>query len=502
MTSLSEDMQHVDTEEAIKLGAVDGEFFTRTFFPQTARQPSPAFHRRIDQLLDSTHRQVNILAFRGSAKTTKCRIFTIKRICYGLSNTVLYIGKSEAHAIRSVSWIKKQVEYNSYMRDVFGLRPGEKWQDVEAEIKQPHTGHNAWVMAAGIGGSIRGVNRDDYRPDLIVLDDVLDDENCQTEEQREKISNLIYGAVLESLTPETENPLAKIVSLNTPQHKEDYAVAALSSPAWASEVFGCWTPETANKRPHEQESIWEERFPTDTLRKEKQMAISTNRLSVFLREKELKLVSPEKASFKLPWIKKYRTEPPQDNMLTAIAVDPVPPPSDVQLKKGLTTKDDEAQVVVGRRGANYFLLDYKLSRGHNPDWSVTTLFTLYRRWQPFRVRVESVAYQSALAWFIEQEMIRQKFHFAIEQYKDKRKKFARITSLGPIAAAGRLWVHESHLEFLEQFATYPDVERDDLLDAVSMAVNALEELGPDTSDIVNADVSMEGFKPMRICSAP
>ena len=83
----------ISLEEIVKLGAVDPEFFYRTFFPKTFRQPSPAFHKQIDLALDSPqYRLLNLQCFRGSAKTTKLRAFSLRRIAYRMSRTVLYIG--------------------------------------------------------------------------------------------------------------------------------------------------------------------------------------------------------------------------------------------------------------------------------------------------------------------------------------------------------------------------------------------------------------------------
>lgn len=495
----------VSTAEAIQLGAVDTEFFTRTFFPRLARQKSPEFHREIDTLLDSQARMVNILAFRGSAKTSKCRVFTAKRIAYGLSKTILYIGKSETHAIRSVSWLKHAIEFNNLFAQTFALEPGSKWQDTEAEIVQRSTGDRCWIMAAGITGSIRGVNRNDFRPDLIVLDDVLDDENASTPEQREKIENLIYGAVLESLVPSSEDPTAKMISLNTPQDKQDYAVKALQSPMWASAVFGCWTRETANAPTHLQESIWEERFPTEELRKQKQNAAAINRLSTFLREKELKLVSPEKSVFKLPWLRKYRSHAP---MMTCVyTIDPVPPPSEKALATGLKNNDYEAHVVVGAKGRDRFLLDYRISRGHTPTWSSATAFELYRKWRPFRVMSESVAYQRTLKWFMQQEMARERTWFHIEEWTDKRAKFARISSMAGVMSSGRFWVREDMTDFLEQYGTYPQSSNDDILDACATAINFLEgmQFDSDGNIVIDGDaMDNDGaeMRPLRINHAP
>ena len=113
------------------------------------------------------------------------------------------------------------------------------------------------MLCVGITGSIRGINFDDFRPDLIVIDDVIDEENSATVEQRIKIEDLILGALKDSLAPATECPDAKLVMLQTPLNREDASCKALKDDEWVSAVFGCWTPETAGLALNQQESSWE-----------------------------------------------------------------------------------------------------------------------------------------------------------------------------------------------------------------------------------------------------
>src|SRR5690606_9118236 len=121
--------------------------------------------------------------------------------------------------------------------------------------------------------------------------------NAATLEQREKMKRLILDAVKNSLAPATEEPNAKLVLLNTPQHVDDVAMAAQSDPDFVTIIRGCWTEETKELPLDQQESAWPERHPTETLRQEKRNAIAANKLSGFLREKECRLVSPETATF-------------------------------------------------------------------------------------------------------------------------------------------------------------------------------------------------------------
>lgn len=463
--------------EMVELGAVDSVFFAETFFPRTMRQASPVFHRKIWDKLDGNSRLVSLEVFRGGAKTSICRVYGAKRIAYGYAHTILWIGKSQEHAIHSVKWLRKQIEYNRRYADTFQLRPGGKWQDVECEIIHGIDEYPISVLALGVTGSTRGVNIDDYRPDLIILDDILDEENTATPVQRKKTEDLVYGALKESLTPASESPDAKMVMLQTPHNVDDVSVKSLKDPEWDSARFGCWTEETQNLPPNEQESVWEERLPTAVLRAEKQAAINRNQLSIFTREKECRIISQETSTFLPHWLQYYDLTPPRNEMQIVMAIDPVPPPSEVELAKGLKGKDSEALTVVGRFKSEFFLLEYSEKTGHDPGWTIMEFFRLARKWRPGKIIVETIAYQRTLAWLLRKAMEREREYFVIFENSDKRSKYTKIVDglTGP-ASNKKLFVKSEHSSFIQQFSEYPDVQHDDVLETVAICLSALQGL--------------------------
>jgi predicted phage terminase large subunit-like protein len=480
-------------EEAVKLGAVDSEFYARTFFPNTFRQASPSFAKAIWEPLENPNaRLVNLLCFRGSSKTTRLRTFASKRIAYGISRTVLYIGASERDAIRSVQWLRTQVEKNAVWTGAFGIAKGRKWEETQIEIEHRTFGHTVWVLAAGINGSLRGINFDDYRPDLIIVDDPQTDESAATLEQREKVADLILGAVKNSLAPESEEPNAKLAMAITPQHMGDVSQQALKDEQWVSRLFPCWTMDTMNAPVDMQESAWPERFPTETLRADKKSAMQRNKLSIFTREMECRLISAETSQFKTSWLRvRAPHEPRPEGCFAVLGIDPVPPPSEQAVAKGLANRDWEAHYVWGRHNGEYHLLDYARNRGHEPSWSVSTALALARRWRVARIVVETIAYQRTLKWLLEQEMKRRGTYFSVVEYPDRRNKFTRIVgTLSGLATQGRLIIGPEHTIFMEQFEAYPDVEHDDDLDASAIALSDLSNpmldsvAGFDDSDMI------------------
>ena len=472
--------------ELVQHCALDSVFFCKHFFPKAFRQDAPAFHRDIWALLDDPDaRYVNIQVMRGGAKTTLLRAYMAKRIAYGLSRTILYIGASEKKAHSSIDWIKRQVLYNRPFAQTFGLSAGKPWTNEEARINHGTEGHSVTVMALGITGSVRGINIDDHRPDLIINDDVIKDDNAATDMQRLKINELIMGAVKESLAPPSEVPDAKMVIINTPQDFEDLSQLALKDPQFRSARFGCWTAETENLPLELQESSWPARWTSDYWRSEKRAAIARNMLSTFARENECSLITPETSSFRAEWLQYFgpgesEPEPPRHETWVEIVVDPVPPPSEIQIAKGLVGKDFEAITAVGRWRNKYYVLETVYNRGHQPNWTVAELFQMCNRWKPRKIIVESVAYQRTLAWLIREGMKTTGRYYPVEEFVDKRKKLDRIKDgLSGPAANGALFIRRTQQTLISQFIHFPgknpDGTHDDVLETVAIGVTSLSK---------------------------
>jgi Terminase RNaseH-like domain len=459
--------EKVDPKELIQLCAVDHELFGRTFFPRAFRQASPPFLRECDRLLWSrNNRFVALKLFRGSSKTTRLRVFTSKRIAYGLSHTILYISRSQGHSVKSVEWLKNAVDYNLKYSSAFGLRPGSKWTGEEIEIIHSVDEYPIRVIALGITGQIRGFNVEDFRPDLIIVDDPDSEETTANPEQRVKTSELFFGAIAKSLSPRSESPDAKMVIAQTPLEREDLIETCCADPDWASLTQGCFGPDG--------ESIWEERFFTQDLINDKAAHVRRNQLSLWLREMECTISSREQRAFDTDWLQHWDTLPP--GMAVYMAIDPASSEAE--------TADFQAIAVVGFYGSKTFLIEYSLSKGKNPEEIGAEFMRLLRKWKPVACIVETTSYQRVLAWFLRQVMARHNHFITIHEKDDRRKKSDRIIQ----ALSGRcsnemFYIKEGMTEFLEQYAQYPASPsksyrgKDDLLDAIAMAITFVSNTG-------------------------
>lgn len=473
METLSKEIEPAGLDEIIQLSALDGVFFSQSFFPKAARQTSPDFHYSLFEKMESlVKRLLSVQVYRGGAKTTILRLFTAKRIAYAMAHTILYVGKSEGHAVRSVQWIRRAIEYNERYKNVFGLRKGAKWAGNEAEIWHETADYPIWILAAGIEGAIRGINVEDYRPDLIILDDVIADENASTDAQREKVSDLIMGAIKESLAPTSEAPHAKLVMLNTPLNNKDASCQSEFDDEWDFMRIGCWTEGTKNLALEQRESSWPARWTSEELRKEKRYAIKRNKVSLFSREKECVLIARETCDFKPTWLKMWEELP--EGGTNILVIDPVPKPTEIQIAKGLHGKDYEVHMVVKRWKNKFFCCDYKMKRGHDPSWSIATMFAMAHHWKVRKVIVEAIAYQSTLAWLFEQHMKRLGIYYQIQEFSDKRSKRDRIVDgLNGPCSAGQVYIHANHTDLSMQFNDYPTVSHDDVIECLAIGISDL-----------------------------
>jgi len=461
--------EEVGLEELVGLCAVDGNLYARTFFPQTARQNSPLFHREMDEILENPlNRFVGFEVFRGGAKTTKLRLFCSKRIAYGISHTIVFIGKSQDHAVKSVHWLKVQIEHNKLWAQTFNLRKGAKWTDSEIEIIHGTDEYPIRIIALGITGSVRGINVDDYRPDLIILDDPSDEENTATAEARNKISDLVFGALSKSLAPVSEAPDATMALAQTVLVKGDLIDSIMTDKQWASVRYSCFNDKG--------ESAWPDRWTTEELLADKQAHVDRNQLSLWLREMECQLVTQENSAFLLSWLEYWDVLPPGG--ITYIGIDPTPPPKEGNALKQVNMKLDDAVIMVIKyQGGKVYMADYYACKSPDPEEFVNKIFEMVFKWNPMMVGVETTLFQRMLKWYLEKEMLRRRSFFTLVPIEDKRKKETRIVqTVTRYASNSQLVVHRTHGEFIDQYSMFQAQatrQHDDFLDALTIAIDLI-----------------------------
>lgn len=447
---------NLNPADAVALGAESLILFGNLFLPKTFRQKSPKFHHDIGNQLYSDSRKNELLCFRGSAKTTLLRTFALQRAAYGISRTIMYTSSSQGHAIHSIRWLKKQVETNTRLSP-FGLRPGSKWTDEWIEIVHGVEGYSINVFAVGITGQTRGFNLDDYRPDLIIGDDILDEENSATKEQRGKVEDRLFGSLMNSLAPASEAPRAKAIIAQTPFNNNDVSMKISKDEQWNTRVYSCFD-EMGKSR-------WEERFSTETLQAEKASYMARGMYRIWMREMECQVVVSEDKALDATKLRYWTTLPP--GLRKVITIDPASSDS--------PKADQHVVMVVGALGSDFFVCAYDAAQGITPDKASSKFFEYSINFAPIsRAGVETTAYQRVLKWHLEQEMTKRRIWVPIQPLQPTERKANRIIfAIAGLLNYGHLYVHESMATLVEQLDEYDPEDKDaadDILDALAMGI--------------------------------
>jgi len=192
-----------------KLGAIDIEYFGRAYLPHYFIRESPEFHAELDRIwrngvlkgknpytdakeisrADGCRRAIE--APRGHAKSTT---FTFKdsihAAVYAYKHYEIILSDSSEQAEGFLTDIKTEFEENAALREDFGDLQGKVWKAMVILLS-----NGTKIEALGAGKKIRGRRHKQWRPDLILCDDLENDENVNTPEQRKKLRNWFYKAV-------------------------------------------------------------------------------------------------------------------------------------------------------------------------------------------------------------------------------------------------------------------------------------------------------------------
>jgi len=455
-------------QELFRLSAADGVFYSRTFFPNTFRQVGPRFERDFwTKLDDPLYDFFGAEIFRGGAKTARARSAISRRIAFGLTRNTLVVCISESMAEHTIAWLRKQVEQNTFWTTTFGLRKGKKWTDNWIEIYNEPFDFTVNIIAKGMTSGLRGLNIDDWRPDFIYCDDICNEENTATEDQRTKTNELLFGALVPALAPKSEAPTRKFVLTNTGLHSDDAINRAHKDPTFLTVKY----PKlTINERGQEV-SNWEERFPTNECLQERDDYTARGQFHIYLRELGCKIISRETAPLDASRLRIWKTLP--SNLIIATALDPATKAFDASKAKKLHKTAGVSWGMDPRTGDHY-LLSYKAQRNMDPDEIWTLLADNYRTLRPRIVGAETVAFQKMLKWYLEKKMQEDRLYFSIREINDRRSKPTRILQgHNGLAAQGKLWVNENHLEFRQEYEAWTEGNDVDLLDGSAMAISLL-----------------------------
>jgi predicted phage terminase large subunit-like protein len=215
----------------------DYEFFCRTYFPHYVKSEPSLFHRwfydTVPGLIDRPAGQfVNISAPRGEAKSTLgTQLFTLWCIATRRKRYIPIVMDALDQAATMLEAVKVELESNPRLAMDFpdACGAGRVWNAGVIVTRG-----NVKVQAFGSGKRMRGLRHGPYRPDLVMLDDIENDENVRSKEQRDKVEAWVKKVVLPLGPPDGT---MDVLYLNTILHYDSAANRFHKNPAWRRKKF-------------------------------------------------------------------------------------------------------------------------------------------------------------------------------------------------------------------------------------------------------------------------
>lgn len=473
-----------------QLAELDMEYFARAYFPDRLFRDMPSFHSQGYEELQAIsnnpggHKRAEA-APRGYSKSTRTTlIFPLYNVLYQKKHYLFLISDTAGQSSEFLTDIQGELEGNARILEDFGSIVGSPWNSVECVTK---TGIK--LECAGSGQKIRGRRHGAHRPDLVLLDDLENDENTATPEQRTKLKNWFTKVVLKLGDTYTD-----FVYVGTIIHYDSLFSWALRNPIWQptiyravisfSERYDLWDEWTEilidlarpNRRndaqaffdAHKEEML----SGTQVLWPEKQSYYDLMLVKVtegeasFNSELQNEPINPEDRLFRCQY---YDLLPPLSEMHIVGAVDP---------SLGKTSRSDfTAIITLGKHLTTgyIYVLDVVLKRMH-PDKIIETIFEQHARWGYQEFAVETVQFQQFFKDEVAKRSAEAGIYLNLREIKSIKNKELRIQSIQPTVNNGYVKLNKSQGLLIEQLENWPKSAHDDGPDALEMALTLVTRM--------------------------
>jgi len=215
-----------DKELRKKKAMSDYDFFVTQYFPHYAKSKSAAFHIKFaNKVKNSKNIRAQYRVFRGGAKSVHSDIIIpmwLKIQSVREYNTMVLIGANNDAADNLLGDLQAELQFNQrYIHDFGEQYQMGTWQEGNFTTKDGCT-----HFALGIGQKPRGLRKGAFRPDLIIIDDVDDDEMVQNESRVNKLVDWI----IRSLVPTMDKGQGRVIQANNLIHEK--SVTAKLAAKW------------------------------------------------------------------------------------------------------------------------------------------------------------------------------------------------------------------------------------------------------------------------------
>lgn len=461
------------------------EFFARTYFPHYVKLAPSRLHRHLYEDLPTMltvdagpdrrgHRKLKI-APRGAAKSTLVsQIFVMWCALLQKKRFIPIVMDTYEQAALMVEAIKVELESNPRLAADFPefAGAGRRWR--EGEIV---TRNEVMILGAGARQKLRGRRFGPYRPDLVILDDIENDENVLSPDYRKKLESWVERTVMKLGPPDGSLDL---LIIGTVLHYDSVLVRMSRKPGFEvrhfravetfpdrmnlwdewQEVFLNGTEEDARQFYLSRKSEMDEGAVVNWPEVEPLYALMVERATsetAFMSEKQGEPISDESPFRSLSfWVTKV------PNLIYFGAIDP-------SLGKAKPGRDPSAILIGGydRETGILDVMEASIAK-RLPDVIISDAIALAKIWKPALWFVEAVQFQEFLRTEIMKRAAIQEIALPAIPVMPVADKNLRIQRLQPPTQAGLIRFHSSQTSLLEQLRQWPSGAHDDGPDCLEM----------------------------------
>ena len=467
--STTVDLRESAEDQAARISRLKGDWklFFKHYFNYYATSEFAPFQEELMAVLLSMDRAVLVdIIARAHAKSALAMMAAIYMMCTDRARNVMLASYNEASAINLLTPFRIQLESNERLKHDFGPFQGTgQW---EAGNFTTLTGCS--FRAIGSGQSPRGARNDEARPDLIIVDDFDEDQQCRNPKRVKDALDWLMGAMFGTFDITGRAIMLMVGNIIAP----NTVLAEVEKVAdWSQRV---------NIYDEHGEPSWPQRYT----KAECEWMI---RKSGYARSQREYFNNPilEGTTFKPAWLR-FKQLPPLNKYRALVAY------LDPGFKK-TKSSDTKAWMLVGLHEGEYHIIRPYVAQASIREmiaWGYELKALCDKSGAAVRMFMEEVFLQDLLYDdFAEEAKVR---GIPLPVRGDKRKKpdkDARIEAISGHFERGHVWFnidyqHDAHmLQLHEQFINFePGVKtRKDGPDAVEGAMHILQQTISSTAEI-------------------
>ena len=428
-----------------KLFEKDIESFGEFFFKNHLRKKTPNFHREIYQMYESGLDRIAIGAPRGHAKSTVTDlVYLAWEIVNKKKHFVLLVSDTYSQAVLFLESLKAEFEGNERLQTFYGDMTSKNWSEGEV------VANGIMIKALGAGMKVRGLKYREYRPDLILIDDLENDELVENKDRREKLERWYNGALIPSM-----GDGGRVVIIGTILHYDSLLCKILDIGKYKE--YSKKTYRAIN----DGKALWPEHLDIEQLEKIKKEYIEKGQASLFYSEYMNDPIDKESQEFKREFFQ-YRTWEELNRLQTRcyLTIDTAISEKASGDYTGLTLNwvDKENK--------------WTLKAWHerlSPKGLIDKIFDLHYAFKIDTIGIEETIYLQAIKPFFEDECrVRNTFPKIVELKHNQQAKETRIRAILPRYESKSVFhIQEECNDLEEELLTFPKGVHDDVLDSTA-----------------------------------